>query len=271
MIEARLAYLLTLSTPIKPGALHRLISSPEFEARLAEYTAVEPYISEAYERGRKLARGDLDARSLGLGRLIGDAFRRSFEYIERRPLTGLIAGVLVSAAVIGYSQASKPRISSTDSAKRIARILYTPAGRDSAYFARSLEAVGDSDLVQALDGAGLTPSRIELNDTGLGELFEILSSVDAGFSYTIRGVSRILKVYSTISKASNTLAGIIKAYLELLLEYYNVKLESRNVTSKTMIELDRRLRARGVRGERILGLIASGLSLSLAETPISLP
>lgn len=271
MLEARLAYLLTLSTPVKPGAPHRLLASPEFEARLAEYAVVEPYIAEAYERGRRLAQGDLDARSLGLGRIIGEALKRSFEYTERRPLTGLIAGILVSALVIGYSRASKPTSPPADSAKRIARILYTPAGRDAAYLARSLEAVGDSDLVLALDNAGLTPSRIELNDSPLGTLFEALYPVDAGFSYTIRGVSRVLHIHTLISKAPNTLAGIVRAYLEALSERYRVRLESHGMTTRTLLELDKRLRAQRVQGERILGLIASGLSLALAEAPLSLP
>jgi len=48
LTDLKRAVLLTISAPIKPGSVHRLMGDVDFERRLLEYVAVEPHLEEAY-------------------------------------------------------------------------------------------------------------------------------------------------------------------------------------------------------------------------------
>ncbi len=271
MVEpVRLAYLLTLSAPIKPGAVHRLVPDPLFEARLAEFVAIEKILDAAHERGEDLARGKIDARSMGIGRLIGEALRRSFEATELRPLTGLVAASIVVSAVLGYSSASR-RLKPEDSARRIVSALYSSPGGDAAQFVSALEAVGDSELVLELDKRGLTPRRLELNDTSIGEVFEAASNVDLGFLFNVRGLPRLLDIVSKVRRAPNTLAGIVASYLALLRERGLAELRGKPDV-RALRAIDERIRrSQGYVGDRLLGAVAAAAAIVLSESPLLLP
>ena len=258
------AYSLTLSAPIKPGALHRLIASPEYEIRLVEMVSVVPSLEEAYRRGEALARGSIDARMLGLGALTGKALLSAFEKTEVRPLSGLIASMVAASAALGYYR-GLGKISPPEALRRIAKYLYSSPPEDSIALIRGLEAVTERDLILLLDRSGITPNRIELEGIRLGDIYEILSTLDKGFLVNLRGVNTIFELRSEIVNSSNIVEGIVRAYIRLLPPKYKpVRLDL-----KELLRIDKSLRDR--RFTRLLGPIGAATALILFSEPPALP
>ncbi len=266
------AYLLVLSVPIKPGSVHRLVPTPEFELRLVEFSTVLDYLEEARVRGLKLGRGEIDARSLGLGRIFSEAVRRAFEKTETRPLTGLIMSQIIMAALEGYYEASGQRRSVEDSVRALVRsYLYSSPPEDTVAVVEGLEAVSDSQLLLLLDKEGYTKRRITLNGTPLGELFETLSKGDSGFYLNLRRLGMILEFSRKVSKAPNIVAGILTAYLEILASEGLVPRSlAEKPNFKILRELDSKLRGDN-RYNRFLGATAAAATLSLMSAPLTLP
>ncbi|MCE4624791.1 MAG: hypothetical protein F7C35_02870 [Desulfurococcales archaeon] len=264
------AYLLTLSAPIKPGAAHRLVATPEFEIRLVEYLAVEGYLHRAYENGSKLARGTIDGSKLGLGKLIGEALRSAFEKTEVRPITGLIAGLIPVSAAFGY-YVQHESITPEEALRRIMISgLYNSPPQETLALVEGLEAVSDSPLLLHLEDKGFTKNRILLNKIGLGELYEVLVEKDTGFLLNYKGLSLIRELEATIRKGQNTLHGIVLAYVHLLKKIANVRVDAAKLTVKELARLDNTLRGKSDYN-RLLGGVAIALALILFSEPLHLP
>jgi len=261
------AYALTLSVPVKPGAIHRLVVSPEFEIRLIEMLSVEPLLAEAYKRGQQLAKGAIDAKSLGIGSLTGKAIIRAYERTETKPIVGIIASLVPVSVAYGYYEALG-RVSPMESLRRIVTsAMYGSPPEEAVSVLDSLEAVSESELVLGLDADGITRSKLERGDISLGDMYEALSRLDLGFSINLRGMQLLSDLRSDIVNASNTVQGILKAYLKLLSRVSGIKPSPESL--RALLEADRRIGDR--RYNRILGPVAAATALALFSEPLSLP
>ncbi len=268
------AYLLTLSAPIKPGAVHRLSKDPEFEVRLVEFASIRESLLEAYKRGYLLGRGDIEARNVGLGRYISDALRNSFERTGARPLVGMISSATVLSSIIGYYEGSGGQGGLGEAVRRAVRVLlYTNTPEDAVFLVEGVEAVGDSDLLLHLDNKGISKRKITLNNLSIGDIFEILYDIDAGFILNLKSLSNLTKIYDIIRKSSNAIAAIVEAYLYLastrkLLDTSNI-LKSKNPLAE-LARLDSIATNRKV-FNRLLGGVLAGAVIANYETPLRLP
>ncbi|MCE4628308.1 MAG: hypothetical protein F7C34_04075 [Desulfurococcales archaeon] len=258
------AYTLTLSAPIKPGAIHRFITSSEYEIRLVEMVSVIPFLEEAFSRGEALARGSIDARMLGLGAITGKAMVSAYERTEVRPLSGLIASMIAASAAYGYYR-GLDKISPPEALRRIAKYLYSSPPEDSIALIRALEAVAERDLILLLDRNRITPSRIELEGIRLGDVYEVLSAIDKGFSINLRGINNIIELRSEIANSSNIVEGIVRAFIRLL----PPKFKPVRLDPKELLRIDRSLTDR--RFTRLLGPVGAATALVLFSEPPTLP
>ena len=259
----RILLALTVSTPIKPGAVHRLLDNPLFEKRLVEAIIVSEVMEDAYARGREVALGDRPAQALGLGGLIAQAYRRSFEVVDVRPLTGLSAAAVSMAAIAGYLDGIGKGLRE-GLRQGVLTLLYSGGGRDSIEFIEGLEAVGDSDALLHLEREGLSKRVVSLEDIPLGDVFEKLSSFDLGFLVNLRGYQSIMDLARRAERAKSLAAAILASYLTLL-EREGVRLE-KPLTVRRLAQLDRELRERGGR-DRLLGAVFAATSIVLDSRP----
>ncbi len=262
------AYLLTLSVPLKPGSIHRLYPGPEFEIRLVEFISAEEALAMAYERGAKLARGETDVKHLGLGRIIERALLKAYELTETIPLTGMIAALVPLSAALGYYDSSSG-INPLDSLRRIVALyMHASPPSDAVRLLSALEAVGDRDLVLFLDREGISRRKIEASSMSIGDIYEILYSVDRGFIIHLRGLSRLVELYHRVKSSGNALEGIMNAYLDILEKEGNTKVP-RPLSARSLAKLDREISDR--RHNRLLGAVAAAMGLALFEEPPLLP
>jgi len=210
----RLALHMVVDAPVKPGTVHRLMRDPEYEVRLAELVVVARHVEGAFERGRQLAEGRLDARGLGLGQLFASAVRDVFEFTEEKPLAGLVFAALAASAVAGY--ASVTGRDPLEEYRRLSRVVaYATGANDSLSLVEALEAVGYSEAVLALEDAGLTKRSISLEDTPLGEVTEKLLPVDTGFALNLRGVQLLDPIWRSVRSSQSLVELVLRSFYEL--------------------------------------------------------
>ncbi len=236
----RLALLMVVSAPVKPGTVHRLRLDPDYEVRLAEVTVVSRYLDEAYERGRMLAAGRVDARSLGLGRLFSQAVRDVFEFTEEKPLAGLAFAALGASVVVGYSSETGREVA--DEFKRLARLLvYGTGSEDTLAFLDGLEAIGYADALLELDKAGISRRLISLEDLPLGEVLEKIQSVDTGFAFNLRGYNTLLVAWRRARQSKSLVELVLRAFYELGVDSGIIPEARGNSISSHLASLDKRL------------------------------
>ncbi len=244
---------LTISTPLKPGSIHRLSPDPEFEHRLVEVLSIAPYIEEAYRRGSELAHGRITSQNLGLGSLIGQSYRRAFEEADIKPLPGLAASCITLSAIIAYSLES-----SLDPLQNIYRLIlntiYRSGPDDAISMIEGMEAVGFSDELLHLEYRGITKRSIKLESRSLGDVFEALSDRDKGFLLNIRSYSYLLRLARIAQESRSIVHAILRTYLELAStvdpRFRDIK--NRRIDARSLAKLDREVRASG-RLDSLLG------------------
>ncbi len=237
------AFLYSLSTPVKPGGLHRFVSSLEYEIRMQELLVALDYALEAYKRGRELARGARDAGRLGLGHLIAQSMKDSMAETGERPLPGLHASLLTVSVAVGYNgglQDLRTRLS-----RILSIILYGSTPEDAVELAESLEAIGARDHVIALDERGMSPGRIRLNAYTLGQVYEALDNIDYGFMINLKDARILAEAAKTVGAPKNMAESSVRAYLELLARV-KPDLAPPTVSLKTLAKHDQELRKRGI-------------------------
>ncbi len=251
------AMLVFLSSPVKPGATHRLMPSREFEARLVEAQVLALYMAEAYERGRRLASGGLDARGVELGRLLKNSMVEAYEASGLQPLEGLHAAAIVVSAAAGYLGGGEHLASKLPSALSV--LLYRSGPEASEDLLEGLESVGSRELVWRLSEEGISRSSVRFHSLALGDVFEKLSSVDSGFWLNMRQYHRVLKAASGLQGSKTVAEAAVKAYLALASEA-GVKVSG---GIKELIEADRALRRKGFPGDRLLGAALAASLIAL--------
>jgi hypothetical protein len=251
------ALLVFLSSPVKPGATHRLTPGSEFEARLVEAQVASRFIEEAYQRGSMLARGEVDSEGVGLGRLIQGSLVKSFEATGEEPLVGLHVAAIVVSAAAGYLQGAS--LSSSIS-RDLSALLYTRTSESSEALLEALEAVGASDMVSRLYDKGITRGQIRAYAIDLGTVFEELSSVDTGFWLNLASYKRVLQVASSVRGRKTVAEASVAAYLSLL-SMLGVKVKAGGV--RELLDADRSLRRRGFKGDRALGAAFAAVVVAL--------
>ncbi|WP_148679104.1 hypothetical protein [Aeropyrum pernix] len=259
-----LALITFLSSPIKPGSLHRLVPSGIFEARLGEAYIVARAAQKAFKSGEDLGSGRLDAKSLGLGRIISSSIIETFDSIGEKPIPGVHAAVITLSLLAGLA-GREGRVLSQNLSATVRRVLYRSSPEDSVSLVESLEAVGASSLVEVLEKEGIRRSTILAYGYTLGDIFEKIQDADTGFSINMKGYGRLLTVYRAASKQKNLVAASIASYLEAM---KLVGVEAPALNARELVEADRRLRSQGFKGERLLGLAAAGTALAYLEKPM---
>ncbi len=261
--------LLVLSAPVKAGAVHRLRLDPEFEARLSEATILFKYLEEAFNKGRNLAKGILDAKSLGLGSLFSSALKDAFDFTEKKPLPGLSFASLSLALIAGYASITGRDVISE--MRRLVRLtLYSNPSDETIAMVEGLEAIGGSDYLLALERNDITKRSIRLNALTIGDIAEKLQSIDSGFLYNIKGIGVIREISSSTSLSKNIIEAIIKAYY--LLGVRNsifAPVENQRIIDY-MISLEKKGKAIE-KGNRLLGGVYLSIGLIHVEKPLPLP
>ena len=209
--------LLTLSAPVKPGSVHRLMGDFDFERRLLELVEVEPYIEEAYRRGQMLGQGKITAQELGLGSIISKALRAASAGSEETPLVGLWSAAVSVAAMDGYAAESNMRMYESLRILML-RTLYASLPDDGAELLEGISDVGDSDLISYLSSRNVTENYVRSNKMTLGDLFEALSEVDKGFAINLRGHEWLLQLTRKYEGSRSLLGGLVKVYLTVASE-----------------------------------------------------
>jgi hypothetical protein len=248
---------LTLSAPIKPGAVHRLIVDEDFERRLYEAIEVMPLVDEAFRRAGLVAEGRLSSRELGLGNIIGKALRSAFDASGELPLVGLWAAGLVTAAIDGYAENANVRL--PEGLKTIAmRLLYGSSQSDVEALVEALSDVGDSEVLQSVEAEGLTLSSISMRTQSLGELFEVIQRVDRGFMMNAKGIDQVIALSKLFSGARSPVAGVVKVYLRLAADLkgggeLDILARSSELDPTSLLKLDRTLSRERPTLNRLLG------------------
>ncbi len=258
----RTALAITISTPVKPGSVHRFLETAEFEKRLAEAILIMDFIPKAYEKGSEVAKGKISSRAVGLGSQLSTLYRRILEYVDVKPLYGLSASALVLSAVSGYLSEQGKRIRE-GLRQALTALLYRSPGDDTAAFIDGLEATGASDLVNRLEAEGLTKRVIRLEDIPLGDVFEKLETVDPSFSLNVRSYTRVLDLAKAASKGKSLAAVALIAYLEAL-GRAGYRLQATSL--KKLVEADREIRKKA-RLDGLLGISYAATVLVLDEHP----
>ncbi|NOZ31360.1 MAG: hypothetical protein GXO68_05385 [Crenarchaeota archaeon] len=213
------ALMLTLSVPVKPGAVHRLRLDALFEARLSEAVVLTRYMEEAYEKGVQLAKGSVDTKSLGLGKLYSQAVIDAFDFVGKRPLPGLFYSGIMLSVVAGYSSETGKDVI-TEANKLVRLVPYGSDVEDTLALIEGLEGVGASDHLLALDQQGISKRSVRLHALSIGDVAEKLSSIDKGFLYNLRGYGLLKETANSLLTCSNLVEAILRAYY-----YLGVKME----------------------------------------------
>jgi len=261
--DISLATLVFLSAPVKPGAVHRLQPGWGYEVRLAEAAVYGEAVAEAYRRGRQLWRGERDARSMGLGGLIKAYAIRAFEKTGERPLVGLLSSLVVSSALIGYSEAAREKPSAALS-RFIQYSLYRAPPSEAVSLIDALEAVGAGEYVSYLDSRGVTRRSVELNATPIGDVFEVLGGVDSGFWLNLRGYSSVLEAARESRGAGSLAEASIRAFRKVA-SLMGFKVEGSSL--RELLKLDAELRRRGASFEGAMGGALAAVLIHYAENP----
>lgn len=266
----RQALLIVLSTPVKPGATHRLRLDALFETRLSESVILFNYIEQAFEKGIKLGRGDIDTKGLGLGRMIADALRDTFDFTGRKPVPGIIYSAIAIAIATGYSSVSGKSV--VYEANRLSRILpYSTGVSDAIDFVEGLEGVGVSDYLLNLDRKGITRHSIRLNSLSLGDLAEILYELDAGFAFNARHFTSIKNAYNEALSANNILEASLRAFYKIGLDRGLFESVLKDGILEYFIKLDKGMLGKSQDNDRLLGCTYAGVALAYMEKPLPLP
>ncbi|MGC9071895.1 MAG: hypothetical protein ACP5HK_04290 [Acidilobus sp.] len=217
LVDIKRLALLTLSVPIKPGSVHRLMGDVDFERRLLEFVEVEPLIEEAHRRGHMLARGEITAQELGLGALISKALKAASEVSSEVPLVGLWSATLTMASMDGYAAASGLKVH--DSLRVLMlRTLYASLPEDAVYLLEGVSDVGDTELLNQVSQRDMTENYVTSNKLSLGDLFEVLAEVDKGFSVNLRNYEWLLNLSRNYESSRSLVAGMTRAYLAIASE-----------------------------------------------------
>ena len=203
------ALLILISTPLKPGSIHRLLATREFEERLVEAFITTRFMEEAYKRGVEVRQGKLEATSSGVGELISAALLRIFEETGEEPIVGLVSSAIVASMIKGVASERLKNIKTS----WISSLLYSSGAAQAVKIVEALEAVGASRLVEALDRSGITRRSIELESRSLGDVFEALSRVDSGFWINIRWYKKILEAARPLARSRSVTEAALKAYI----------------------------------------------------------
>jgi len=260
-IDIHAVILVFYSTPVKPGSVHRLMPTSEFELRLVEAAVAADAAVEAYERGRQLRRGSRDSRTMMLGSLISDYLKLALEKTGEQPLTGPIVASVVTGAIIGYAEAGgeSPRQATN---RLIQYALYRSPPSQAASFIEGLESIGAREEVLLLDEKGASRRQVELHGLTLGDVFEILGEKDSGYWLNIRNYSRILETASIAEQASSLVEASIRAFVDVAKRVG----EDVNISPlKEMLARDAQLRRRGAGTARALGGALAAVLLAYSE------
>lgn len=264
------ALLVTISTPFKPGATHRLRFDAVFEARLSEAVVLFKYMGEAYERGAQLARGDVDAKGLGLGRLYSRALMDAFNFTGKRPLPGLFYSGIMLSVVAGYSESGGDVVA--DSNKLVRLVPYGSSVEDAVALIEGLEGVGASDHLLALDRGGVTKSSVRLHALSIGDLAEKLSVTDKGFLYNLKGYN-VLREASGVAASSSSIAeAVLRVYHRLGVEAGLFKaLPPGESLMKYLMDLDRGEYKGSYANDHMLGAVYFSVGLAHLKKDLPLP
>ncbi len=268
------AYLVTLSSPVKPGTIHRLIKDPEFELRLLEFVTIQEFIDSAFKRGYMLGRGDIDSKHLGIGKYIADALKKSLERTGIRPLTGMIASSITLASLLGYHTATQSKKSFEETIRKsVATILYSTNPEETIAILEGLEAIGDSDLILHLDNRGITKRKITLNTITLGDFYEILAEIDTGFLLNLKTLNTALSLATDAKKSSTFIGAVVETYVKLADKagYFSMEqiVKSKNPLSE-LSKLDSKIVERQ-KYNRLLGGTFLAVAIANIDLPLRIP
>lgn len=265
------ALMLTLSVPVKPGAVHRLRLDALFEARLSEAVVLSRYIEEAYERGVQLAKGSIDTRSLGLGKLYSQAVIDAFDFVGKRPLPGLFYSSIMLSIVAGYSSETEKDVI-TEANKLVRLVPYGSDVEDTLALIEGLEGIGASDHLLALDQQGISKRSIRLHALSIGDIAEKLSSMDKGFLYNLRGFSLLRETTNIALSSNNLVEAILRAYYHLGVKI-GVFREINEGASlmRYFMELDRGEYKKRYENDQLLGAVVFSVGLVHLKKSLPLP
>ncbi len=239
--------LLTISTPVKPGAIHRLRLSNEFENVIQEAVRIIEHVEYAYRYGRELHRGSRTIANIGLGKLIGDSLVSVFNDLEQRPIPGLHAAPITAALMLGY----KPEGDAyTRLSAGVKAIMYRIPPEDSIALIEAMEAASLGELLTHLDNKGVTKRSIMLQGISLGDIFETLTTADTGFMLTYKGLKTLKELKGTI-KTGEVPGIILNSYLTLAKAYGLMDTQTSNL--KRLAKIDAELARRGISLNNLLG------------------
>ncbi len=255
----------TISTPLKPGTVNRLMLDHEFELRLIEALTVAEFIDKAYLKGRDLAEGRITAQNLGLGGLIALTLRTSMQLTTLRPLTGLTVAALTLSTLKGISDVQGRSL--RDSVRQLLLYtLYRSSPEDSVKLVEGMELTGASRILSHLENGGITKNRIALEGLTLGHLYEALSHVDTGFMLNLKDLDVLLELSRKAGEEKSVIAGASKTFIELA--YSRKVVDVRGVTLKSLNEffkLDRSLRSKRDELDSLLGGVYLATTLAFLD------
>ncbi|MGC8573765.1 MAG: hypothetical protein ACP5L0_07235 [Caldisphaera sp.] len=219
--DIKRALMLTLTSPIKPGSIHRFMPEIEFEERVIEAIEIFDIIDESHKRGKELALGNIDLSSLGLGHLISTAYKKAFEAINERPIPGIVAAAVVLSSIDGYSEALRQNVIN-NVGPYLSKLLYKGKPSDTVEFVEALEDLGLSNYINLLEKANINKEYIEYENMTLGDIFEILSKIDAGFMINIKDYSNLLKLSKLMLNSKNAVQASVKSYIYIGKDLYKI-------------------------------------------------
>lgn len=256
--------MVTLSAPVKPGALTRLSPGFEFEKRLVEAVIILDYVDEAYDRGRLLADGRLTAQKIGLGELVSEALRDAYRKTGLKPLPGLASAAITLSTLKGFTD--KQSVGLRGALRGSTNIiLYRSSPEDAMELLEGLEAVSSTEHLSFLDKMRITKTKVKLEALTLGDLYEILGEVDSGFWLNAKKLDKLLEYSKTAAAERSLTLAATKSFITMAVEKGLGELEKLDGTNIVeALKIDRSLRGKGYNLNYLLGgaFIAAALAAS---------
>lgn len=266
---------------IKPGSIHRLRLEEESYKMFSSCISIVEYIMKAIELGEKVRRGELAAPNINLGNLYARALREAYRWIGRSVYPDIIVPTITNALILSYTEAESV-LKDLGAIKR-ARSLFISAcrWRDIREFINALRTIGAEEMIEHLQGAGLTYTQAITESIGFDEVFNTLSSKWPGFMSVNPRDDKLFeyvrKVKDYHKEYSNFDSTIVHLYLEMIrpklpkwaierVEYaLKHKLMDTREGTKILFDLDLKLRKEGFNFNHYIGLLSSVLQLTIYD------
>ncbi len=272
---------LAIYSSIKPGSIHRLRLDSSAYYMMSSCLSVIDYVEKAIEIGEKVRRGELAATSVEIGRLVGKALREAYRWTSYHPYPDVVVPSITNALILSYVEPEDVVRESGELRKALEIFIGGSRWRDVRELVNALKSIGADDMVEHMVSSGITYSQALTEGLSLAEAFSVLGSRWPGFlASTPREhvvfdyVKKLIEYYKRYRDGVNS---VVALYLDIVKprlpewarrdvdKAFSEGLMASREGSKTLFNLDLRLRKQGISFEEYTPLLVATTQLCVYE------